>query len=157
MAKRADLLKEKCGVFGCVANGDYPTSLDVAHIVCLGLVGLQHRGQEAAGIVTGTTPNQEYATYRGTGLVSQVFNEAAIKSLKGNLGIGHTRYSTTGGSEVQLAQPFVVHTSYGTLSVAHNGELVNSKNLRKRILESGKYNSVYSFYLFFLNLSLIKF
>jgi glutamine phosphoribosylpyrophosphate amidotransferase len=60
--------------------------------------------------------------------------------LKGNLGIGHTRYSTTGGSEVQLAQPFVVHTSYGTLSVAHNGELVNSKNLRKRILESGQFH-----------------
>ena len=83
LAKRADLLKEKCGVFGCLANGDYPTSLDVAHIICLGLVGLQHRGQEAAGIVTGTTAGQEYATYRGTGLVSQVFNEAAIKSLKG--------------------------------------------------------------------------
>lgn len=59
----------------------------------------------------------------------------------GNLGIGHTRYSTSGGIDLQLAQPFVVHTSYGTLSVAHNGELVNSKKLRKKVLESGEYTT----------------
>lgn len=54
------------------------------------------------------------------------------------MGIGHTRYSTSGGLDLQLAQPFVVHTSYGTLSVAHNGELVNSKKLRKKVLEAGE-------------------
>jgi len=137
IAKRATLLQEKCGIFGCIANGEYPTSLDVAHIICLGLIGLQHRGQEAAGIVTSTALDEEFSIYRGTGLLSQIFSEASIKGLKGNLGIGHTRYSTSGGVDLQLAQPFVVHTSYGTLSVAHNGELVNSKKLRKKILESG--------------------
>lgn len=70
--------------------------------------------------------------------MSSIFNEPIIASLKGNVGIGHTRYSTTGGSEnVQLAQPFIVHTSYGMIAVAHNGELVNSKTLRQKILEKG--------------------
>jgi len=71
------------------------------------------------------------------GLVSQVFNEPIMMSLKGNIGIGHTRYSTMGGSEGDMSQPFVVHTSYGTLAVAHNGELVNSSRLRQRILDNG--------------------
>ncbi|XP_074601478.1 amidophosphoribosyltransferase-like isoform X2 [Brevipalpus obovatus] len=72
------------------------------------------------------------------GLVSNIFNEANMLTLKGNLGIGHTRYSTMGGCDnVQLAQPFVVHTSYGSIAVAHNGELVNSGPLRQKILENG--------------------
>ena len=76
--------------------------------------------------------------HRGTGLVSNTFNEPIMASLKGNVGIGHTRYSTTGGSEnVQMAQPFIVHTSYGVIAVAHNGELVNSKTLRQKILDKG--------------------
>lgn len=76
--------------------------------------------------------------HRGTGLVSNAFNEPIMAALKGNVGIGHTRYSTTGGSEnVQMAQPFIVHTSYGVIAVAHNGELVNSKTLRQKILDKG--------------------
>lgn len=72
------------------------------------------------------------------GLVSQVFDEPSMMSLKGNLGIGHTRYSTMGGVDnMELVQPFVVHTSYGTIAVAHNGELVNSNRLRERILANG--------------------
>ena len=72
------------------------------------------------------------------GLVSQVFNEPIMMTLKGNLGIGHTRYSTMGGADnVQLAQPFMVHTSYGPIAMAHNGELVNSQALRERILRNG--------------------
>lgn len=71
-------------------------------------------------------------------MVSSIFNEPLIAFLKGNVGIGHTRYSTTGGSEnVQLAQPFIVHTSYGAIAVAHNGELVNSQTLRQKILDKG--------------------
>lgn len=67
------------------------------------------------------------------GLVSNVFNEDSMTKLKGNLGVGHTRYSTTGGSEHELAQPFVVHTNHGLLAIAHNGELVNAINLRRQV------------------------
>lgn len=79
-----------------------------------------------------------FAVHRGMGLVSQIFNEPSMLVLKGNLGIGHTRYSTMGGCDsVSLAQPFIVHTSYGSIAVAHNGELVNSGSLRHKILENG--------------------
>lgn len=72
------------------------------------------------------------------GLVSQIFNEPIMLSLKGNVGIGHTRYSTMGGSDgPQLIQPFVVHTSCGTIATAHNGELVNSHALRQKIMKNG--------------------
>lgn len=135
---RERALEEKCGVFGVISNGDWPTSLDVAQIICLGLVGLQHRGQESAGIVTCKYKTESFNVSRSEGLVSSAFNEMSMMSLKGNLGIGHTRYSTSGGSgSIQLAQPFVVHTSYGTIAVAHNGELVNSSKLRETLLERG--------------------
>lgn len=133
-----EYLQDKCGIFGCIANGEWPTNLDVAHIICLGLVGLQHRGQESAGIITCKWTHEPLSVHRGIGLVSQVFNEPIMMTLKGNLGIGHTRYSTMGGADnVGLVQPFMVHTSYGTIAVAHNGELVNSNRLRERILANG--------------------
>ena len=135
---RERALEEKCGVFGVISNGDWPTSLDVAQIICLGLVGLQHRGQESAGIVTCKYKSEPFNVSRAEGLVSQAFSEMSMMSLKGNLGIGHTRYSTSGGSGcLQLAQPFVVHTKYGTIAVAHNGELVNSGKLRETLLSHG--------------------
>lgn len=135
---RERALEEKCGVFGVISNGEWPTALDVAQIICLGLVGLQHRGQESAGIVTCKSKQDPLSVSRAEGLVSSAFNEMSMMSLKGNLGIGHTRYSTTGGSgSIQLAQPFVVHTKYGTIAVAHNGELVNSRNLRETLLSHG--------------------
>ena len=81
---------------------------------------------------------EPFHVHRGVGLVSQIFNEPIMASLKGNLGIGHNRYSTTGGSDsVSLAQPFIVHTSYGVIAVAHNGELMNSHTLRQKILDNG--------------------
>ncbi|XP_013788014.1 amidophosphoribosyltransferase-like isoform X1 [Limulus polyphemus] len=133
-----DCLQEACGLFACVACGEWPTNLDVAHIIYLGLVALQHRGQEMAGIVTSKGENKKkYAVHRGVGNVSQVFSEDHLRNLRGNLGIGHTRYSTHGGTEHQNAQPFVVYTLHGLLAVAHNGELVNAKNLRNKILENG--------------------
>lgn len=90
-------------------------------------------------MVTCKNADVPFAVHRGMGLVSQIFNEPIMLTLKGNLGIGHTRYSTMGGCDnVQLAQPFVVHTSYGSIAVAHNGELVNSAPLRQKILENGK-------------------
>ena len=103
----------------------------------------KYRGQEAAGITTCKYASEPFAVHRGMGLVSQIFSEPIMLALKGNLGIGHTRYSTMGGAtDVYLAQPFVVHTSYGSIAVAHNGELVNSKTLRQKILENGESISI---------------
>ncbi|XP_039971267.1 amidophosphoribosyltransferase [Bactrocera neohumeralis] len=131
-------LTHECGVFGAIACGDWPTQIDVAHVICLGLVALQHRGQESAGIVTseGNT-SRNFNTHKGMGMISTLFNDESIKKLKGNLGIGHTRYSTSAASEVVNCQPFVVHTLHGAIAVAHNGELVNSESLRRDLLSRG--------------------
>ncbi|MEQ2217498.1 hypothetical protein XENOCAPTIV_012451 [Xenoophorus captivus] len=125
---------EECGVFGCVAAGEWPTQLEVAQVLSLGLVALQHRGQESAGIVTSNGACLPiYTSHKGMGLVSSAFPpEALLKLRYGNLGICHTRYSTTGISELQNCQPFVVDTLHGRIAVAHNGELVNSCALRKK-------------------------
>uniref|UniRef100_A0A4W4GSK9 Amidophosphoribosyltransferase n=1 Tax=Electrophorus electricus TaxID=8005 RepID=A0A4W4GSK9_ELEEL len=130
---------EECGVFGCVAAGEWPTQLEVGQILTLGLVALQHRGQESAGIVTsnGSSP-PAYVTLKGMGLVNSAFKaEDLLKLRHGNLGIGHTRYSTTGISELQNCQPFVVDTLHGRIAVAHNGELVNAAALRKKVMRHG--------------------
>uniref|UniRef100_A0A8C1KKI5 Amidophosphoribosyltransferase n=1 Tax=Cyprinus carpio TaxID=7962 RepID=A0A8C1KKI5_CYPCA len=130
---------EECGVFGCVSAGEWPTQLEVAQILTLGLVALQHRGQESAGIVTSTGTNPPiYTTLKGMGLVNTAFKaEDLLKLRNGNLGIGHTRYSTTGISELQNCQPFVVDTLHGKIAVAHNGELVNASALRKKVMRHG--------------------
>ncbi|XP_046402672.1 amidophosphoribosyltransferase-like [Ischnura elegans] len=132
-------LTHECGVFGCVSAGDWPTQIDVPQIICLGLVALQHRGQESAGIVTssGQYHAKEFHVHKGMGMINSVFNDESMKKLKGNLGIGHTRYSTSAASEEVNCQPFVVHTAHGALAVAHNGELVNCGSLRKMVLGRG--------------------
>ncbi|CAM9453802.1 amidophosphoribosyltransferase [Lampetra fluviatilis] len=132
-------LREACGVFGCVAQGEWPSQLDVAHIIALGLVALQHRGQESAGIVTSNGATQpRFTTHKGMGLVSSVVREEDLVQLRqGNLGIGHTRYSTAGHSELLNCQPFVVETLHGKIAVAHNGELVNAAKLRRKVLRHG--------------------
>ncbi|EDW50760.1 amidophosphoribosyltransferase [Drosophila sechellia] len=128
----------ECGVFGAIACGDYPTQLDIAQMICLGLVALQHRGQESAGIVTSLgKSSKNFSVHKGMGMINNLFNDEAIKKLKGNLGIGHTRYSTSAASEVVNCQPFVVHTAHGALAIAHNGELVNCESLRREVLERG--------------------
>ncbi|XP_071787673.1 amidophosphoribosyltransferase-like [Asterias amurensis] len=130
-------LREACGVFGCVATGTWPAQLDVAHIISLGLIGLQHRGQESAGIVTSHGGTSSFRKHKGMGLVSQIFNEDNLNKLHGNLGIGHTRYSTAGTSDLINCQPFNVETLHGWIAVAHNGELVNANKLRENILRHG--------------------
>ncbi|XP_046984300.1 amidophosphoribosyltransferase-like isoform X2 [Schistocerca americana] len=131
-------LTHECGVFGCIAAGDWPTQVDVAQVICLGLVALQHRGQESAGIVTSEGNNaKSFRVHKGMGMINNVFNDESMKKLKGNLGIGHTRYSTSAASEEVNCQPFVVHTTHGPLAVAHNGELVNCGSLRKMVLARG--------------------
>ncbi|KAM9384010.1 amidophosphoribosyltransferase [Pholidichthys leucotaenia] len=130
---------EECGVFGCVAAGQWPTQLEVEQILTLGLVALQHRGQESAGIVisNGDSP-PKYTVHKGMGLVNTAFSpEALLKLHCGNLGICHTRYSTTGMSELQNCQPFVVDTLHGKIAVAHNGELINACALRKKVMRHG--------------------
>uniref|UniRef100_A0A2I3HKN6 Phosphoribosyl pyrophosphate amidotransferase n=1 Tax=Nomascus leucogenys TaxID=61853 RepID=A0A2I3HKN6_NOMLE len=128
-------IREECGVFGCIASGEWPTQLDVPHVITLGLVGLQHRGQESAGIVTSDGSSvPTFKSHKGMGLVNHVFTEDNLKKLYvSNLGIGHTRYATTGKCELENCQPFVVETLHGKIAVAHNGELVNAARLRKKI------------------------
>jgi len=93
-----------------------------------------NRGQESAGIATSRGDDtKKFNVHKGMGLVSHVFDDHAMQKLKGNLGIGHTRYSTTAASEADNCQPFIVHTQHGSLGVAHNGELVNAESLRKKV------------------------
>lgn len=112
--------------------------MDIAQTVCLGLVALQHRGQESAGIVTSEgNASRNFHVHKGMGMINNVFTDESIKKLKGNLGIGHTRYSTSAASELNNCQPFVVHTVHGSIALAHNGELVNCDSLRKAVLGRG--------------------
>ncbi|BAY63845.1 amidophosphoribosyltransferase [Calothrix brevissima NIES-22] len=126
---RPDKQEEACGVFGIYAPGE-----DVAKLTYFGLYALQHRGQESAGIATfeGTTVH----LHKDMGLVSQVFNESVLQELPGNLAVGHTRYSTTGSSRKVNAQPAVVDSRLGKLALAHNGNLVNTVQLREELLQS---------------------
>jgi amidophosphoribosyltransferase len=138
-------LTHECGVFGAVATGEWPTQIDIAQTICLGLVALQHRGQESAGIVTSEgNCAKHFNIHKGMGMINNIFNEESIKKLKGNLGIGHTRYSTSAASEEINCQPFVVHTAHGALALAHNGELVNCDSLRRDVLARGVGLSTYS-------------
>lgn len=131
-------LTHECGIFGCIGTGTWPTKVDVSQTICLGLVALQHRGQESAGIVTSVGNDaMHFNVKKGMGLVSGIFNDEAMKQLKGNLGIGHTRYSTTAGSAEVNCQPFVVHTYHGALAIAHNGEITNAPTLREKVLSRG--------------------
>ncbi|KXJ25881.1 amidophosphoribosyltransferase [Exaiptasia diaphana] len=126
-----------CGIFACVLSENVPPEdqSDVAKTIYLGLVGLQHRGQESAGIVTSGV--NKFHSYKGMGLVSNVFQESNLATLKGNMGIGHTRYSTAGSSELINCQPFVVDTIHRHIAVAHNGELTNAKSVRDELLKQG--------------------
>jgi amidophosphoribosyltransferase len=125
---RPDKPEEACGVFGVYAPDE-----DVAKLTYFGLYALQHRGQESAGIAT--FEGTKVHLHKDMGLVSQVFNEAILGELPGTIGIGHTRYSTTGSSRKANAQPAVVETCLGRLALAHNGNLVNTTQLRSELLE----------------------
>ncbi|WP_338022505.1 amidophosphoribosyltransferase [Argonema antarcticum] len=122
-----DKPEEACGVFGIYAPGE-----DVAKLTYFGLYALQHRGQESAGIAT--FDGDRVHLHKEMGLVSQVFNETILNSLTGHLAVGHTRYSTTGSSRVVNAQPAVVETRLGSIALAHNGNLVNTPELREELL-----------------------
>lgn len=125
------LFKDKCGVVGIYLNSDEKC----AYSIFYGLLSLQHRGQESAGI---TTRNGKFQTEKGMGLVNEVFDFDRLSGLEGNIGIGHVRYSTTGSSSPENAHPFVVTHSNGTLAIAHNGNIVNSEELREELKEKGQ-------------------
>ncbi len=124
--------REACGVVGVVAQGG---SVDVARACYFALYSLQHRGQESAGIAAGD--GRSASLHRGMGRVAQVFTEETLAGLKGHMAVGHNRYSTTGGSQLRNAQPFLLDTLDGPLAVAHNGNLVNADRLRDRLLRRG--------------------
>ncbi|MDB9539407.1 amidophosphoribosyltransferase [Anabaenopsis tanganyikae CS-531] len=126
---RPDKPEEACGVFGIYAPEE-----DVAKMTYFGLYALQHRGQESAGIAT--FEDAKVHLHKDMGLVSQVFNESILDQLPGNLAIGHTRYSTTGSSRKDNAQPAVVETRLGSLALAHNGNLVNTVQLRSELVKT---------------------
>jgi amidophosphoribosyltransferase len=121
---------EECGVIGIFAPNE-----DVARMAFFGLYALQHRGQEAAGIAV--ADGQMISMHKSVGLVSQVFTSSTMTELKGHYAIGHTRYSTTGSSLLRNAQPFMIETIHGPLALAHNGNLVNSVELRNELMEHG--------------------
>jgi len=144
VSDRPDKPEEACGVFGVYAPGE-----DVAKLTYFGLFALQHRGQESAGSATyegsSMTEGSRYRNvapldlqvhlHKEMGLVTQVFSEQILSTLKGGLAVGHTRYSTTGSSRVVNAQPAVVQSRLGPLALAHNGNLVNAGALREELLQ----------------------
>ncbi|NAZ86234.1 amidophosphoribosyltransferase [Kineococcus indalonis] len=120
--------QDACGVFGVWAPGE-----EVSKLTFYGLYALQHRGQEAAGIAVSN--GEQILVFKDTGLVPQVFDEAALESLQGHIAVGHTRYSTAGGAGWQNAQPTLGATAGGTVALAHNGNLTNAFRLRELIAE----------------------
>jgi amidophosphoribosyltransferase len=119
-----------CGLFGVRSPGR-----DVARLTYFGLFALQHRGQESAGIAV--SDEGRLTTLRDMGLVTQVFDEQKLRGLRGELAIGHTRYSTTGSSQWWNAQPLVQHGSARTIALGHNGNLTNAAELRAELAEHG--------------------
>jgi amidophosphoribosyltransferase len=120
-------LREACGVYGIYSyDGD-----NLAKSVYYGLFSLQHRGQESAGIFT--SDGKKFKGQVGMGLVNVVFNEENLKDLSGNIAVGHVRYSTTGSSVIANAQPMVVESKFGPLALAHNGNLINTEELRAEL------------------------
>jgi amidophosphoribosyltransferase len=123
--------RDHCGVFGVFGHPD------AAVLTYYGLYALQHRGQESAGIVASEGDGHLLKRHIGMGLVSQVFDDASLKTLKGNRAIGHVRYSTTGSSLLKNAQPILVDCSRGQIAIAHNGNLVNANTLRDELEACG--------------------
>ena len=128
-------LREECGVFGMYdLDGK-----DVAASIYYGLFALQHRGQESCGIAVSETngPKGKVTSYKGMGLVNEVFTGDELERMKGDIGVGHVRYSTAGASTRENAQPLVLNYVKGTLALAHNGNLINAPELRKELAYSG--------------------
>lgn len=131
----SDEIHEECGVFGVYdMDGE-----DVADSIYYGLFALQHRGQESCGIAVSDTlgPKGRVSSMKGMGLVNEVFTPDGLESLRGDIGVGHVRYSTAGASNIANTQPLVLNYVKGTLALAHNGNIVNAPELRKELEYTG--------------------
>src|SRR5437867_3580824 len=123
------LPRHYCGLFGIYRHPN------AAELTYYGLYALQHRGQESAGITA--SDGVDLRTYKGMGLVGQVFDKHILRSLPGHLAIGHVRYSTTGSSNIRNAQPLVVDCARGQIAIGHNGNLTNAARLRVELEAQG--------------------
>ena len=128
-------MEDKCGIVGIHCSDEYK---NVASFVYYSLYALQHRGQESAGIATFDS-KKGLNYYCGMGLITDVFRDYEIHNLTGNRSIGHVRYSTTGQSKLENSQPFVTDFGDGFIAMAHNGDIVNSEELRKELIDEGFY------------------
>ena len=130
-----DKLHEECGVFGIWSSN----TNNISYSIYLGLMALQHRGQESAGMALCDTngPFGNVCHHKEMGLVSEVFDNETLAKLNGNIGIGHVRYSTTGFSSVENAQPLVLNYLKGTLALAHNGNIINCEEIRNELQSIG--------------------
>lgn len=126
---RPDKFREECGVFGIYGHSE------AANLSYLGLYALQHRGQEGAGICS--SDGKQLFLEKAIGLVADIFTEKRLKRLPGYIAIGHNRYSTAGGSNPKNVQPIVANFSLGQIAIAHNGNLVNAFELKKRLEDEG--------------------
>lgn len=126
-----DKFRDECGVFGVFNNEEH----DVARMTYYALYALQHRGQESCGIAV--NDNGTIVHHKDMGLVPEVFNEIVLQHLKGKIAVGHVRYSTSGGSLRENAQPIVVKYKNGQVALAHNGNIVNADTLRDKLEETG--------------------
>jgi amidophosphoribosyltransferase len=124
-----DKFKDECGVFGIFGNPE------AANLTYLGLYALQHRGQESAGIAT--SDGERMRVSRTMGQVADAFTGNVLEGLPGHLAIGHTRYSTAGESRLQNAQPMLIDCAHGQIAIAHNGNLVNARELRDELVRNG--------------------
>lgn len=130
-----DKLREECGVFGMYDFDGH----DVASTIYYGLLALQHRGQESCGIAVSDTkgPKGKVSSSKDMGLLNEAFTPEILENLKGDIGVGHVRYSTAGSSTRENAQPLVLNYVKGTLGLAHNGNLINAPELRKELEYTG--------------------
>lgn len=120
-----DKFHDECAVFGIFGHEE------AANLTYLGLYALQHRGQEASGIVSGD--GDQFYIQKGMGLVADIYNKTTLEKLPGRMAIGHNRYSTAGGNDLKNVQPFNVNFAFGNLALAHNGNLINSQVLRNEL------------------------
>ncbi|AOR23140.1 amidophosphoribosyltransferase [Clostridium taeniosporum] len=127
-----DKFKDECGVFGVYTN----KPLDVASMTYYGLYALQHRGQESAGIAV--ADGEKIEMHKGLGLITDAFKQEDLMNLKGNIAIGHVRYSTAGGKGIENAQPILTTSKIGSIAMAHNGNLVNDDVIKELLEDAGQ-------------------
>ncbi|TGC08357.1 amidophosphoribosyltransferase [Methanolobus halotolerans] len=128
-------MREECGVVGVVKYGDESHPVPAALQMYYAMYALQHRGQESSGITV--YDGKEAHSIKGMGLVPEVYKKNDLLGLKGKVGIGHVRYSTTGDSRIENCQPFIVKYKSGSVAIAHNGNLINGPELRKKLETEG--------------------